>query len=150
MVGFISNHIFLDTKKAQKTSGLKGEIKAKKDKKVIQQLCRSIERIVDGYRKFNQDFVAMLIPLKLCVPVVTNILGYNDNLILLKTKSLNTLSEVVMRGVHNISSDLHENIEGGQEKSNYIDNHRIDSKLHGKLLAKFKIDRTIQKINFQE
>ena len=104
----------------------------KKDKKEIQRLCKSVERLVDGYRKFNQDFVAMLIPLKVYVPVVTHILTYSDQLILLKTRSLNTLIEVVMKGVQNIASDLTETIEGGFEKAKYIDNHRIDSQLHGK------------------
>jgi len=89
---------------------------------------------VEGYRKFNQDFVAMLIPLKLYVPVVTNILGYSDKLMLLKIRSLNTLSEVALRGVHNISADLHEISDGDQEKAQYIDNQRVDSKLHGKFL----------------
>lgn len=108
------------------------EMNAKKEKKALKKVIKSIERLVEGYRKFNQDFVATLIPLKLYVPVVTNIIGYSDKLILLKTRSMNTLSEVVMRGVHNISSDLHEAIEGGQEKTKYIDNHRVDSQLHSK------------------
>jgi hypothetical protein len=71
----------------------------------------------------------MLVPLKLYVPVVTEILGYSDKLILLKTRSLNTLSEVILKGVHNVASELNE-VEGGFEKSKYIDNHRIDAKLH--------------------
>jgi hypothetical protein len=104
----------------------------KKEKKVIQTLCKSIERQVNGYRKLYQEFVAMLIPIKLYVPVVTNILSYDDKLILLKTKSLNALSEVVMKGVHNITTDITDSVEGGFEKSSYIDNHRIDAKLHGK------------------
>lgn len=89
-----------------------------------------MERLVEGYRKFNQDFVALLVPLKLYVPIVTEIMGYSDKLILLKTRSLNTLSEVILKGVHSLNSELNE-VEGGFDKSKYIDNHRIDSKLHG-------------------
>ena len=126
--------ILLDYKKRSKEKGLAKKITEKKEKKIIQRLCKSIERLVEGYRKFNQDFVAMLIPLKLYVPVVTNILGYSDKLMLLKIRSLNTLSEVALRGVHNISADLHEISDGDQEKAQYIDNQRVDSKLHGKFL----------------
>ncbi|CAI2375501.1 unnamed protein product [Moneuplotes crassus] len=122
-------HLISDHKKDKKSTIL-DEMNAKKEKKALKKVTKSVERLVEGYRKFNQDFVSTLIPLKLYVPVVTNIIGYSDKLILLKTRSMNTLSEVVMRGVHNISSDLHEAIEGGQEKTKYIDNHRVDSQLH--------------------
>ena len=100
---------------------------------MVKKTAKSVERLVDKFRKLNQDFVALLIPLKVFVPVVTKILGMSDDLILLKTRSINNLSDVVLKGVHNVSSDMIESVEGGFEKSKYIDNHRIDSKLHGKL-----------------
>ena len=105
----------------------------------MQKLCKSVERLVDSYRKFNQEFVATLVPLKIHVPVVTSILGYSDELILLKTRSVNTLGEVVLRGAHNVASGADATEEGGKTEASYllssnatyIDNHRIDFKLQG-------------------
>lgn len=129
----------LDTKKQQTGKGIQKVIKDKKEKKETQKLCKSVERLVDGYRKFNQEFVATLVPLKIHVPVVNNILSYSDELILLKTRSVNTLAEVVLRGAHNVTSDTPLAEERGKTESSYllssnamyIDNNRIDSKLQG-------------------
>ena len=126
--------MFLDLKRHKDPKKLKDIINDKQDAKIEQKLAKSIERLVDGYRRFNQDFVALLVPIKVYIPVVTNILGYNEELITLKTRSVNALSDIVMRGSFKMSDGIEQNEFEDDKRANYIDNNRIDAKLQGKLV----------------
>jgi hypothetical protein len=103
--------------KPKLAKSFKKVIQQKSNSKKIKKLDKSIERLVDGYRKFNQEFVLSLIPLKIYVPVVTSILEYGDELMVLKSRSLNVLYE--------ITPDF-KNIELGVT---YVDGHRLDKQL---------------------
>ena len=148
LVNYLLNFKNIDMKKTRDPSSLKGILKEKQDHKTEQRLTKSIERLVDGYRKFNQEFVALLIPLKVYVPVVTNILGYSDELMTLKTRSINSLSEIVMRGSFKLSDGMEQNEFEDDKRGTYIDNNRIDVQLQGSYLS-FISYRTTQTINYQ-
>lgn len=120
--------LIIDLKKTSSSSGdLKKALQSNDDKKSISKLSKSVERLVDHYRKFNQDFVGTLIPLKLYVPVVTSILNYSDELILLKTRSVNILCNYTP------------NFKDISSGTTFVDGHRLDKNLTGcysKLIVK--------------
>ena len=119
MVSFLAILIiYIDYKKKSSSKGIKKAVQNKSDKKAINKLSKSVERLVYSYRRFNQEFVGTLIPLKLYVPVVTSILDYDDELILLKTRSVNVLFGFTP------------NFREIGKSTAYYEGHRLDSALN--------------------
>ena len=113
----IYNLYKIDYKKKFSSKNIKKVVQQKDEKKAIAKLSKSVERLVYSYRRFNQDFVGTLIPLKLYVPVVTSILDYDDELILLKTRSVNVLYGFTP------------NFKEIDKSTAYYEGHRLDSAL---------------------